>query len=712
MPRTNHTRNSFLAGEVADGVKGRTDLPQYAHSFSELKNTIVMPQGGSTRRTGSRYVKETNGNGKARIIPFIYANDEAYVVEITSNKIYVINNNTLASTEVTQGLGGPFTFSDTYLDEVQFAQSADILYLVHRSRPPLAIVRTSPNTFTVKLYIREITDVTNLDPWVSQPFRTQNSNPDYEFSPSATSGTVTISSTEDYFVLGMVGSDYKLNQVVGGDRYTGVFRITAFLDPKNVTADVLLDFQDTSGSTDWEEAAWSDYRGYPGTVCFYENRLLYGGNTSQPDTIWGSFDSSFYAMDARGISAGAAGFPAQTNATAFAVTLASTQVNNIQWMSPGKTLAVGTLGAEAILKGPDETLSFGPQNLSAKFETFHGSCKAMALRVAYVVIFIQRSKSRMRELQFDFNSDSYVATNIGQLAKHLTPRMKELAYQEFPNGVIWGLNSIGQLRACTRDQQQQITAWHKHELGGDYAGGVPTIDSICVVPTTGTEDSSTAGSRDRLWMVVNRTINGSAKRYLEFLAEEVDQDSYFPTRSTFYQDCAMYKQLGGGQVSHTVWTGFSHLAGETVAVFGNLDNGSSAYLGDIAVTSGGDITTPQSCTAIIAGYRYETRIQPTRMEGGSTLGSAIGAVKRGDKATIRLERTGWMSFGTNDANLKDVQFRDFTLAETAPWPLFTGDKIVEVPDGYDNDGQLLIVNSTIYPMTVTCIAERFVVNDV
>ena len=710
MPRVNHVRSSFLAGEISEKSWGRTDLPQYNHSFEELKNMIVMPQGGSTRRPGTRWMKQVEGNKKCVTIPFIFSNDESYVLELTESSMRIVNNNTFFVSTPIAGLGGPFVFSAAILDEIQFCQSADVLFLVHESFLPLAIARTAVNSFTAQVYTTFNSALHNEGDFASRPWRSPNTNSAHTFSPSATSGIgINMVSSINWFVAGMVGSKYKLTQIQAGLLTTGVFTIVSITSPMVAVVNVDLNFVNTTASSDWEEEAWSSFRGRPGTICLHQGRLGYGGNTSQPDTMWFSKSENFFNLDGRGMATNTAAFPSQTNASAFQRTLASSRVNRIQWMSPGKTLAVGTIGGEVIVLAPDQALSLGTENFVAEAETFHGSRKAMALRIAYVVVFIQRSKSRLRELTFDFNSDSYVATDISHLGEHLANRKKLLAHQEFPNSVIWALSDFGQLDGITRDQQQQITAWHTHELGGQSGVGIaPIIESMCVVPTQGIPSSSAGGSRDRLWMCVQRTINGVTQFYLEYMTEEYAFDSYVPFFDAWYQDCSKFATAA----ATVTWPGFSHLAGETVSVFATTSVGGSAYLGELLVSAGGVITTPVLCVAILAGYSYESRVKPTMMEGGSGIGSAMGAIKRADKSNIRFVRTGGAKVGTNDDNLIDLIFRDYDLPESAPFPLFTGDKFVDLPNGYDREGQMLIVNDSVFPMTISSISERFMVNDV
>ncbi len=49
---------SFNAGEASPRLYGRTDLEKYGKLCRELVNTIPLVQGGASKRSGTRYVRE------------------------------------------------------------------------------------------------------------------------------------------------------------------------------------------------------------------------------------------------------------------------------------------------------------------------------------------------------------------------------------------------------------------------------------------------------------------------------------------------------------------------------------------------------------------------------------------------------------------------------------------------------------------------------
>lgn len=725
MARIAHMRNTFLGGEISPRALGRTDLPTYNHSFEELLNWIVHPQGGAARRPGFRYHKKTHnasnvadGSTQARLIPFIFSQSESYVLELTpgyTDGARFIDANTPATvTQVNTGGDIP-SYTAAALKELQYAQAGNIIWLTHPDYAPHYIYK---DLAAVSLdFIGNAIDghtiilnggFVDLDLIAScLPFRDANATSiTFSFSGTLTGGSsVTVTASAAYFKSGMVGSVYKVTHLDTGLKYTGSFRITAYTNSTTVTATIIDDVHATSASADWEEAAWSDYRGWPRTVALFEGRIYYGGNESEPDRVWASAVDSYFDLDARGAALGTSGFRTQTAATPFNFTPNGGQVNDIQWISPGKTLPIGSLGREFIIKGPDQTQGVAFDNISMTPETAHGSAYVQAARVANVVNFVQRSKKKIRELVFDFNSDSYVATDIGFLAGHLLAQdVRSINWQEYPNGVLWCNQDDDSICGLTRERQQQIAAWHSHVIGGhSNSGGTadPTVISTCVVPTS-------AGV-DRLWAVIGRYINGSLIYYIEEMQDEFVDGEDLIVQAANCLDSHKYGTSG----SATVTWDAAHLKGQTVKVIAadNTAGTTPYYAGEFAVNSStGNITLNIAAKAVMLGLPYTSRAKTTKMEGGSQIGTAQGAMKRADKLLLRLYNSWGLNFGSNSDNMKPVKFESSVSPPIVE--LFTGDKYLDYPNGWDRDQQVILETDWPFPCNVNFISVRAQVNEV
>ena len=70
MPRLQVLLNSFVAGEVTPRLRGRVDLAKYNAACECLHNYLVLPQGGVTRRPGTKWMAEvkTSTDGCVRLL--------------------------------------------------------------------------------------------------------------------------------------------------------------------------------------------------------------------------------------------------------------------------------------------------------------------------------------------------------------------------------------------------------------------------------------------------------------------------------------------------------------------------------------------------------------------------------------------------------------------------------------------------------------------
>jgi len=139
-------------------------------------------------------------------------------------------------------------------------------------------------------------------PYTMMPFLDRNTNTNHTLDiDTATIGTGrTLVSSIAFFSASHVGAFFKITSGAA----TGLVEVTAYTSDVSVTVRVIKAIGDATATANWEESAWSDYRGWPRSVCFYQQRAIYGGNKHFPNTIWGSRIGNFQWLDAAGYSDG------------------------------------------------------------------------------------------------------------------------------------------------------------------------------------------------------------------------------------------------------------------------------------------------------------------------------------------------------------------------------------------------------------------------
>ena len=431
--------------------------------------------------------------------------------------------------------------------------------------------------------------------------------------------------------------------------------------------------------------AFSETTGFPRACAFYEQRLVFAGTTSQPQSLFFSVAGDFENMT-----------ESDSDSSAMNYTIGSNQVNRILYLASSRSLIVGTTGGEFVVRasGNDEPVS--PTNIQIKQQASYGSADIQPVQAGTYTLFVQRAKRKIRELGYVFDTDSFQAVDLTILADHVTETgVLELAYQQEPFSIVWGTTTDGRLIGLTYRREEQVVAWHQHKLGGSFTtGGVTTnhgiVENIAVIPGE--------LNQDNLYMVVKRTINGATRRYVEILSD-IDfgtniQDAIFVDSSLTYS---------GSSTSSL--SGLDHLEGQTVSI---LEEGAAHP--DKTVSSG-SIATDRATTKAQVGLGYTSTLRTVRLESGSASGTAQGKIKKIHSVIVRFFRTVGASVGTSTENVDTIPFRDSSDPTDTAVPLFTGDKTIEAQPSWDTEGAIVVQQTQALPMTIVGIYPRVLVQD-
>ena len=426
----------------------------------------------------------------------------------------------------------------------------------------------------------------------------------------------------------------------------------------------------------WSLGAWGGTNGYPALVAFHEERLVFARTSANPQGIWFSVSGDYENFSQTEQDS------TVLDDSSINLTLAGGKANYITWMQPGPSLLTGTIGSVWDIRASgslNEPLT--PTSAKATVQSGYGSLTDdYAVRVGDSVFFIQRSGRKLRETRYNFDTDSFIASDATIISEHILREgggAKRLVYMPDPNSTIWVLLNDGTLAALAYDKEQEVYAWHRHTIGGS---GV--IESIACIP----DDD---GEEWQLWMIVRRTVNGSTVRYVEVMGNEFNPDSATDKDEMKYVDSWVSKSAA----SRTV-TGLDHLEGKTVQAV--VDG---AYDGEKTVSSG-SITITRTGTTCLVGLPYTSTIKTVPYEGGNPLGTSQGRTKTVARLSARLINSLGFKFGLKSDALRLVSFRNTTdTMDTSP-ALFTGDKEVYTGGSYDGDGSFFIVQDQPYPLNV------------
>ncbi len=135
-----HVQNVLNGGEISPLLRGRVDQPRYSTGTREMRNFVPMPQGGVTRRPGTRYLGAAC-HEKARLIPFVFSATQGRMLEFGDHvmRVWLPDGTQVTKDGKILEVESPFAVED--LPALRFAQSADVIYFAHPAYAPCKVSR-------------------------------------------------------------------------------------------------------------------------------------------------------------------------------------------------------------------------------------------------------------------------------------------------------------------------------------------------------------------------------------------------------------------------------------------------------------------------------------------------------------------------------------------------------------------------------------------
>jgi len=385
-------------------------------------------------------------------------------------------------------------------------------------------------------------------------------------------------------------------------------------------------------------SGWSDPDNWPSKVGFFEQRICYAATKNRPQTLWFSKSANFEDM---GVSSPIVADDAVT------LTMNSGSQNAIAWMNTARALLVGTLGDEWDIKGSgSEPLSF--KSFKMNRHTRQGSEPLKPIMIGPVTIFVELLGRVVNQFVYDYATDSYDVVDLSVLAPHLTAKNKivDWTYQKTPHGIIWAVRDDGILIALTMKREHNVIGWHRHTTDGKFL-------AVTAIPGSNETD---------LFCVVERTIGGVTKWYVEMKAPQFDSNSAIDGR---FLDS--FLEYSGTPIS-TV-TGLGHLEGKTVSILAGGRPHTSQ------VVTGGSITLDRNFNYIVVGLPFTSRLIPTSNAVTLEDGNSHSMETRVISSKISLKDSSGMRVGIQNAFGKIrytyVPFLNPLVQDDEPIPLAT-----------------------------------------
>lgn len=575
-------------------------------------------------------------------------------------------------------VASPYNASE--LSDLDFEQTADVLYLAHTNYPPYKLVRAGHTdwTFGVVAFAPTIGVPTGVGGSATTS-NTDAANSGNAYFPQSATYVVTAYNEETgqesrASSSVTLSNDLALKRNYNTVTWSSVSGATTYRVYKAENSQLYgyigttdqLTFRDDNIGPDLSEGPpigdnpFAGAGDYPGTITFHEQRSFWGHTINRPNAVFASRSADYENMD----------FTRPTREDdAFAIGLVANKVNVVnQLVSTKQGLLALTSNNIFSIQGSNEDYITAAPPPRVRPEISRGVSTLNPLVVDNVTFYETAKTGEVRTIGYEFEQDGVRTDDLTIFSRHLFENQDIVAwaYAEKPGSTIPVVRGDGKILCLTWDQAQQVWGWTVWETDG-------LIKDVCPVTEQG---------EDRIYLLVEREIDGDTRLYVERMASELWEDQ----ADACYLDCA---RTFTNESPVTLVDRLDHLEGKTVLAWvdGNVVSldASNAPL----VVTDGRITLPFGGLKITVGLPFTAEVEtlPLAMQTGA--GWNVARPQQAEKVVLRLVNTRNLSVGPTSDQLYPVKFRD-TESYDDPIAMFTGDKEVDLAGTSGNETVVFI----------------------
>lgn len=430
-----NTQNSFAAGQVDSEFFARDGI----NGLSRLENMDVISGGGLSRRRGLTSVANLNASG--RLIPFSVSESENYMLVLTPGHIQIYDG----ATRIRDILS---PWDATALKRLQYAQRFGTIIFVHPDYQPQVLER-SGTTFTLNPFGFSRNDA---DMTINIPFMRFDDAEGIKI-------TVTTNSLGNNYATFTTNKNFWTSSNVNG-RLLLLGRqwvVTEYVSPTVVVAYTNGAYSlPTTAVSDWREAAFGPRRGWPCSISFHQDRLVFGGSRDWPSGVWMSQVGRHNNFN---VGTG-------LDDEAIFITLLSERRQQICTVVSSDNLQILTSEGEWAISSKPLT----PACVDIKQHTYVGSVASRYLppqRIEGATVFISATCKDIRELTLDAISENYNATDLCAMSKSLMSDPVDIAYNADTRQLFIVMAS-GEMAVLNKNSALGISAWGVYRTQGSF----------------------------------------------------------------------------------------------------------------------------------------------------------------------------------------------------------------------------------------------------
>jgi hypothetical protein len=505
MPTTNEIQTRFNAGELSPNIDGLIDFEPFFNGGSIVENFDIHPQGWLFNRKGTQYLGEVkDSTKKTRIMRFKFNIDQVLIIELGVGyfRFYYQKGLVLNGGNIYE-IANSFTESD--LDYIRYIQKDDIIYVLHPLKGFFKLIRIANNNWTFASVDLQF-----------GPFQKENIFQTKTCSINnhggiGTTGTLTASGHTP-FTANHVGSLW----LVKDSTNYAYLKITAFTSSTSVSyisQNTILSTMVNKNLFTWREGEFGLHRSFPRTITFHEQRIVMAGSINEPQKIWFSKSGDYENFDED--------YNTLTVDDGFNRTIASSTNDSILWLFSDEVLFIGCSDSIWIAKPSNNSAGLSNTDISLKRQVAFGSEWVEPVYCDNAPFYLQRGKQKVRVLNYTSNGGKFTTKDMTIRSDHITGSgIKRFDYQQNPISTIWALREDGQVAKFIYESDQDVNCWTRFKTNG-------IIEDIAIIPSS--------KEYDEVYFVINRTINGTTKRFIEVLEPNFSYNNI----DYIYADCSL-----------------------------------------------------------------------------------------------------------------------------------------------------------------------------
>ena len=174
------SQRAFVGGEITPSLYGRVDIEKYRSGLKTLRNMFVKKHGGTVNRPGTVFVGEVSypttddGRGGAtRLIPFIFSDDQTYVIEMgheymrfIQDGAYVLEDS-YSIVSISEESTGQIHVNDHGLNTGDYIYISGLTGIEELNARTVSVTTVSANHFTIHELDGTPIDTTDIETYSS-----------------------------------------------------------------------------------------------------------------------------------------------------------------------------------------------------------------------------------------------------------------------------------------------------------------------------------------------------------------------------------------------------------------------------------------------------------------------------------------------------------------------------------------------------------------